>query len=117
METEQKPIIQACYINGEICRNGKRDDFKIDPLTHEKYHCNKWIKLIGPDPQTGRDIDTWCCNEFAKIKLQLENAMIERQVKVALDRNNNTLFSAFPDEVQQRIAASNPNLLNGKNHD
>ncbi len=115
MEKEQHPIIQACYINGETCRNGKRDDFKIDPLTQEKYHCNKWVKLIGKDPQTGNDLDTWCCNEFAKIKLLLENSNMTRQVTAALDRNNNTLFSAFPDEVQQRVAKSNSNLIGGPN--
>lgn len=114
MENEQRPIIQACSINGEICRNGKRDDFKIDPLTNEKYFCHKWVKLVGSDPQTGKDIETWCCNEYAKIKLALENASMTRTVAAGLDRNNNTFFAALPNHIQQRIA-NDSNLLTNEN--
>lgn len=115
MENEQRPIVQACSVNGEICRNGKRDDFKVDPLTNEKYYCHKWVKLVGKDPQTGHDIDTWCCNEFAKIKLALENANMTRGVAYGLDRNNNTFFDALPDVAKERVMNSNsykiPNVI------
>jgi hypothetical protein len=118
MESESRPIIQACYINGEICRNGKRDDFKIDPQTGEKYHCNKWVLLRGADPQTGHPIDTWCCNEFAKIKLMMENAQMVRQGKASTDkvanevaRHHGTFLAAMPDELRDRVIRANPRLV------
>lgn len=108
METESRNIIQSCYVNGKTCRNGKRDDFNIDSNTGEKFYCNKWVKLLGQDPQTGKDIETWCCAEFAKIKLMLENSFRTRQVTSALDRNNNTFFSALPENIQRRIVEKLP---------
>lgn len=103
MEAELRPIIQSCYVNGKTCRNGKRSDFEVDPNTDEKPLCNKWVKLIGPDPQTGKEIETWCCSEFAKIKLALENSSMTRRVIASIDRNNQTFFSALPEQVQERV--------------
>lgn len=107
-----QPIIQACYINGKTCRNGKRDDFELNPLTNEKNVCNKWVKLMGADPQTGNPIETWCCSEFAKIKLMLEQANNIRQTTASMDRNNNILFSALPDEAKQRTLLSSSSARN-----
>lgn len=103
MESESRPIVQACYINGLICRNGKRSDFAVDPATDEKPHCNKWIKLVGIDPQTAKEIDTWCCAEFAKIKLALENSAMTRRVVASVDRNNSVFFEALPPMAKERI--------------
>lgn len=103
MESELRPIVQNCYVNGKLCRNGKRSDFEADPVTGERALCNKWIKLIGPDPQTGKDIETWCCSEFAKIKLALENSSMTRRVVSAIDRNNDVFFNALPPAIQERV--------------
>jgi hypothetical protein len=118
METESRPIIQSCYINGKTCRNGKRDDFDVDPQTGEKSHCNKWIKLVGMDPQTGQQIDTWCCNEFAKIKLMLENSNQQRQTAASMDKHTNVFIQALPPIAAQRVmekygSNSNKQIANG----
>lgn len=106
MENEAKPIIQTCSINGKICRNGKRSDFDIDPVTQEKPLCHKWVKLIGSDPQTGASIETWCCNEFAKIKLMLEGSAMTRRVVASMDRNNNIFIDALPPHVKDRVMSA-----------
>jgi hypothetical protein len=118
MERSSLPVIQACYINGEICRNGKRDDFKTDPQTGEKYHCNKWVMLRGADPQTGDPIDTWCCNEFAKTKLAIENANMTRHNTASTDKvanevanHHGTFLAALPDELRDRVIRANPRLV------
>lgn len=103
MENESRPIIQNCYINGLICRNGKRSDFQIDPVTEEKPFCNKWIKIVGTDPQSGKEIETWCCSEFAKIKLALENSAMTRRVVASVDRNNHIFFEALPPVAKERV--------------
>lgn len=114
MENESRPVIQACSINGKICRNGKRSDFEVDPQTDEKPFCHKWVKLIGTDPQTGNEIETWCCNEFAKIKLMLENSAMTRRVVKSVDRNNNIFFEALPPVAKERILHSAQPILEDK---
>lgn len=116
MENESRPIIQSCYVNGEICRNGKRADFKVDPATEEKPLCNKWVKIIGKDPQTGMDIETWCCSEFAKIKLMIENSSMTRRVVSSIDRNNNIFFSALPPVAKERVTQKNNSPQLEDNH-
>ena len=118
MEPESRPIIQACYINGLTCRNGKRDDFPVDPQTGEKFHCNKWVLLRGADPQTGDQIDTWCCNEFAKIKIALENAQMVRQNIASTDKVSNQIhrsrsefINALPEEAKERLVRNKVELL------
>lgn len=111
------PIIQACYINGKTCRNGKRDDFEINPATGERFHCNKWIKLVGYDPQTGQAIDTWCCSELAKIKIGLETAQMERQTGASVDKVANQIqrqraefLGALPTDAVERLEMNAPRL-------
>lgn len=118
MEAESKAIIQSCFINGKTCRNGKRDDFDVNPQTGEKFTCNKWVKLVGMDPQTGTTIDTWCCNEFAKIKLMIEGANMTRHAIASTDKvasevakQHMTMFAALPESAQARVANANPKLL------
>lgn len=122
MEQESRPVIQACYINGEVCRNGKRDDFKTDPLTGEKFHCNKWVKLGGLDPQTGNPFETWCCSEFAKIKILLENAQMTRQAGASVDKVANQIhrqrgefLGALPEDAKERLSSTGPLLLEAPN--
>lgn len=116
MEQESKPIVQTCYINGKLCRNGKRSDFEVDPVTQERPFCNKWIKLVGADPQSGKDIETWCCGEFAKIKLALENSAMTRRVVASVDRNNHIFFEALPPVAKERVLGKGDRpLLEGQN--
>lgn len=118
MEKEQGAIIQACSVPGGLtCINGSREDFKNHPLTGEKLKCHKWIKLVGKDPQTGGDIDTWCCNEFAKIKLALESAQMVRQNTASTDKVANQVaqhraefIGALPEEAIVRLLESAPRV-------
>lgn len=80
-----------------------------------EHSCEWYTHLVGMNPQTSQPQDEWGCAVKWLPILLIEGAAISRQITAAVDRNNNTLFSAFPNEIQQRIVSSNPNLLNGQN--
>lgn len=87
------------------------------PLLKKKcieHDCEWFTHLVGMSPQTGQPQDEWGCAVKWLPILLVENSNMSRQVAASIDRNNNTFFSALPDHIQQRVAASNPNLLNGK---
>jgi hypothetical protein len=89
------------------------------PLLNKKcieHDCDWFVHLIGKNPQTGANQDEWGCSIKWLPILLVENAAVTKNVSIALDRNNNTLFSAFPKEVQQRIVSSNPNLIGPNGH-
>jgi len=102
-KTEKDVVIQACYVNGKSCVNGSREDFGTHPITGEKLKCNKWVRLIGDDPQTGADLSGWCCNEFAKTKLAVEQANMVRQNTKSTDKVSNVFFAALPPQAQRRV--------------
>lgn len=84
------------------------------PLINKKcveHSCEWFTHLTGMNPQTGKPEDEWGCAVKWLPILLIEGSNMTRQVSAALDRNNNTLFSALPNEAQQRIISSNPNLL------
>jgi hypothetical protein len=88
------------------------------PLLNKKcieHDCEWFTHLVGKNPQTAMPQDEWGCAVKWLPILLIEGANMTRQVSAALDRNNNTLFSALPDHVQARVQSHNPNLLtNGK---
>lgn len=114
MDQSAQPVIQACSENGKVCRNGKRDDFEVDPRTGEKFLCNKWVKLTGTDPQSGQPIDTWCCAEWAKVRIMLENAQMVRQNIASTDKVANQVarsraefLGALPERARERLGLPN----------
>ncbi|MBI4396813.1 MAG: hypothetical protein HY548_06945 [Elusimicrobia bacterium] len=118
METPNQTITQACYINGKLCRNGKREDFPKNKETGEKYVCNKWIKLIGMDPQSGEHLENWMCSEAAITKLLIENAQMTRHASASTDkvaneiqRSRMTMIAAMPPDAQDRLVTVKPVLL------
>jgi hypothetical protein len=117
MENEQRPITQTCSYNGKICRNGKRSDFEVDPVTQEKPHCNEWVKLSGIDPQSGTQIDTWCCAKFAVVKLALETNQSVRHTTASTDKVANQVarsraefLGALPAESRARLLDTFPEV-------
>jgi hypothetical protein len=80
-----------------------------------EHDCEFFTHLVGMNPQTGTPQDEWGCSLKWLPILMIEASNMTRQVSAALDRNNNTLFSALPEPAQQRVIQSIPNLLtNGK---
>jgi hypothetical protein len=86
MSDQEKDQRQTCSVNGKLCINGIRSDFENDPIICRPRLCNKWIKLIGKDPQTEKHIEEFCCNEWGKIKIGLENCQMLRFNTASLDK-------------------------------
>jgi len=92
-------------------------------MTGEKFFCNKWVKLVCSDPQTGHPIDTWCCNEFAKVKLGLEQANMTRlntastdKVATEVAKHHATFLGVLNNDAQQRLLDADPRMqLESKN--
>jgi hypothetical protein len=106
---------QSCSINGKLCINGIRADFENDPLTQRPRPCNKWVRLIGRNPQTGQDIDEWCCNEWAKVKIGIEGCQMTRHATASVDKvanevtKGNESFAVF-------VSAGLRQIENKKDH-
>lgn len=100
---------QTCWINGKLCINGIRPDFESDPLIQRPRPCNKWVRLIGRNPQTGQDIDEWCCNEWAKVKIGLENCQMVRHATASTDKVANHVSG-----LRGEVNASNQILLEAR---
>jgi hypothetical protein len=122
MDEPNKIIQQSCYINGKTCVNGKRDDFEINPITKERFTCNKWVSLKGKDPQTGDPIDHWMCNEFANVFLLTENSLFVRQNGAGIDKVANQInkqraefLNSLPDFVKEKLLELNPELVQNPN--
>lgn len=110
--------IQACPFGGNTCRNGKRDDFEVNPLTQERFVCAKWVCLKGKDPQSEKILDNWMCSEQAAVFLLLENAQMTRHVQASVDKaanevnaGNAMVFAAMSPEAQQRVVNAQPRLV------
>lgn len=114
MKDMNRAIIQACSVNGEICRNGKRDDFKINPETGEKFLCNKWISMRGKDPESEELIDNWMCNEFAIPKLLSENAQRINQLGASTDKVANEVRKHHESFVVVATNKVNQRLLDAE---
>lgn len=105
MSDQPKDIRQTCSVNGKLCINGIREDFEKDPLTKQPRPCHKWVYIAnGTDPQTGKPIDgTWCCNEWANLKIRLEQSQMTRNVQAAVNDLGNMFLAALPPESRKQV--------------
>lgn len=117
MSDQGNDIRQTCSINGKLCVNGIRSDFETDHLIQRQRPCNKWVRLIGTEPQTGKNIDEWCCNEWAKVKIGVENSQMIRQVIASTDKVANQVqksraefLGALSEEAQKRLINADPKI-------
>jgi hypothetical protein len=111
MQNGNQIIIQACPFNGKTCRNGKRDDFEVNPQTQEKFLCAKWICLKGSHPQNNEILDNWMCNEAAIPILLVENANMARQSRASVDKVANEIEKVRKTPIA--MISSNPDPYNG----
>jgi len=80
---------------------------KMCPFTGDdcyEHKCQMYIKMMGKDPQTGRDVEEYKCAFVWQTILQIENAQQTRQVGAAVE--------SFRNEM----ARQNNELVNGLNH-
>jgi hypothetical protein len=110
-------IRQSCSVNGELCINGIRSDFKSDPLMQRPRPCNKWVRLVGKDPQSEKTIDEWCCNEWAKVKIGIENCQMIRHATASTDKvatevkkHHASFLGVLSGDAQVRLLESAPKL-------
>lgn len=82
----ERAVVQACPFGGKTCRNGKREDFAINPDTQERFVCAKWVNLRGKDPQSEKVFDNWMCSEAAVPTLLVEVAQMVRFNQASTDK-------------------------------
>lgn len=106
--------VQACPFNGKTCRNGKREDFEINPQTSERFVCAKWICLKGKNPQTEEVFDNWMCNESAIPMLLVENAQMTRHSAASTDKVATEVRNHHVSFLDVIRAKSAPRLLDAE---
>lgn len=124
MNNANSVTVQACPFGGKTCRNGKRDDFEVNPQTGEKYVCVKWICLKGKNPQTEEVFDSWMCSEAAVPMLLVENAQMTRHVAASTDKVANevrnhhvTFLEVLNEKAQKRLLDADTRMGLGNKND
>lgn len=112
-------FLAACPVNGKRCCNGIREDFTAKhPVSEEKLKCVEWIHLLGTNPQTGKDMDTFMCQRVAVPMLLVENAQKAIQTAASVDKvaseikkQHATFLSALTDESRARLLNADPQMF------
>lgn len=60
MQPEMTRVEMACPLNGAICNDGFREDFKANEKGNKK-QCRWWTHVAGKDPQSEKVIDHYDC--------------------------------------------------------
>ena len=65
----------------------KCTEVKVNPNTNEieQHRCNWFTKMVGIDPQTGENVDTWKCNLSWMPILMVENSAQQIRTGAAVE--------------------------------
>lgn len=96
MESELKRSEMTCPVNGEICCDGIRDDFKANDKGIKK-QCRLWTAVKGKDPQGENVIDFFDCAWAWMPVVGLEQSQ--------MTRHNTATVQEFRNETQKNMSA------------
>lgn len=97
MENTNKRSTCSCPLNGGVCIDGIRDDFKSD-ANGRKIPCRWWQHLYGKDPQSETMIDQHDCAIAWLPITTIESSQMSRQTGASVDKVANVV-----NEVKQSI--------------
>lgn len=86
MENEIDIQHRSCPLNGQICSDGIRSDFKEHPITGQKFKCRWWAHMVGKDPQTEKSVDRFDCSISWLPIIGIENAQAQRFTAASVDK-------------------------------
>jgi hypothetical protein len=72
-----------------------------------KLDCAWFIKLVGKDPQTNKDVDEWGCSIAWMPILMIENSQMQRQTGAAVESFRNEMVKSNDTSHQVLLAAAN----------
>jgi len=95
------------------------------PLIGKKciqHDCEFWIHLVGMNPQTGQPTDEFGCTyRWIPILLTENASQIRRstasadKVATEVSKLHGTIFTAMPEDAQDRVVAANPRMIKPPN--
>lgn len=63
--------------------------------------CNRWMHIIGMDPNTGTNIDMYDCMDNWLPKLLIENSQQQRQTAAAVESFRNEMVRQNEDTIKR----------------
>jgi hypothetical protein len=78
---------------GLVCPLHKKDMSKIC------HKCPWWVKIAGPNPNTGERIDNWSCAITFLPYLLIENSQQTRQAGAATESMRNEIVSRMDNQM------------------
>lgn len=98
------------FADGEMC-----------PLIKDKcvrHQCAWFTKVLGTNPQTGKDIEDWGCSIAWLPILLVENSNQQRQTAASVDKVANQVLKqrsefmgALPQEAKERMIRSDVKVI------
>jgi hypothetical protein len=68
-----------------------------------KHSCQKWMQIMGSNPQTGADMSRWGCADSFIPLLLIENSQMQRQTAASIDSFRNEMIK-LNQQTQQQLA-------------
>lgn len=90
MQSESSRSEMTCPMNGELCTDGVRPDFKLNAQGIKK-PCRWWTQVAGKDPQSEKIIDHFDCSMAWMPVVGLEQSQMTRHNTATIQefRNEN----------------------------
>jgi hypothetical protein len=101
MQPEMTRVEMTCPLNGAICNEGLRDDFKPNEKGIKK-QCRWWTHIAGKDPQTEKQLDHYDCAMAWVPVVVLESSQMTRHMTATTQE--------FRNETHEGLAKFNQGL-------
>lgn len=64
-----------------------------------EHSCAKWMRITGPNPNTGQPVDQFACADSFMPLLLIENSQMQRQTGAAVESMRNEIILRMDNQV------------------
>ena len=75
-----------------------------------EHHCQKWMQIMGRNPQTGEDSNRYGCADSFMPLIMIENSQMQRQTSAAIESFRNSVMAVNRD----LLPPASPQLIERK---
>lgn len=80
-----------------------------------KCKCRKWVHFLGHDPQTGKDVDVWDCNDHMQHWLLIQVMKAQRETTASIDALRRETAASNEVGMAAALTSLNKTLTNHAN--
>jgi hypothetical protein len=109
---EQKKWEVFCPLIQGICKNGWNRDKMGANADGEPIRCASWVRMRGPNTNTGEEMDEDGCWSYKwQLLVAMDQAKFSLQLNAELHQQTNMSFALLPLNQQRDVLAKVPSLL------